>query len=179
MHTLQPNIPDHNSLQQLGLSHSLLLVSAAPGHFVWSHQWHQICTAERQPLVGGRQERGLQEWPGWTSFLWFVPSQSAFCTSAHFMYCNQNSWLTVKLTATVFISALIPTNIFSTWLIVSEIWLVDLGGQGTVLGKPVQACCCQQIFFAVHMFKLTQLMYICTYVALRKLGWVWVSCMQY
>ena len=62
-------IPDHNSRQQLGLSHSLLLVSVAPWHFVWSHQWHQICTAERQPLVGGRQGRGLQQWPGWTLFL--------------------------------------------------------------------------------------------------------------
>ena len=63
-HTLRPNVPDHNLQQQLGLSHSLL-VSAAPGHFAWSHQWHQICTAERQPLVGGRQGRWQQQWPGW------------------------------------------------------------------------------------------------------------------
>ena len=68
------NVPDHNSRQQLGLSHSLLLVSAAPGHFVWSHQWHQICTAERQPLVGGRQGRGQQQWPGWTLFSLYFSS---------------------------------------------------------------------------------------------------------
>ena len=61
-HTLQPSIPDHSSQQQLRLSHSVL-VSVAPGHFVWSHQWNQICTAERQPLVGGRQGRGQQQWP--------------------------------------------------------------------------------------------------------------------
>jgi len=109
-HIHNQNVPDHNSLQQLGLSCSLL-VSASPGHFVWSHQWHQICTVERQPLVGGRQGRGQQQWPGWTLFLRLLLLQSAFCTSVHFMHCNQSSWLTVKLTAVAFISALITAKI--------------------------------------------------------------------
>ena len=164
MHTLQPNIPDHNSQQQLGLSHSLLLVSAAPGHFVWSHQWHQICTAERQPLVGGRQGRGQQQWPAWTLFL----RSLEFCTLAicssyfklvHFVHCNQSSWLTDWLQLFLFLLLSLPTSLAITHMTDSVwIWLVGLGGQGTVLRKPVQACCCQQIIFAVHMFKLTQLM---------------------
>ena len=60
-----------------------VLVSAALGHFVWSHQWHQICTAERQPLVGGRQGREQQQWPEALSLIVFlftysVPTQSVF-----------------------------------------------------------------------------------------------------
>ena len=56
-YTCWTNILDHNPQQQLGLSRSVLLVSTAPGHFAWSHQWHQICTAER--VSGGRQARKM------------------------------------------------------------------------------------------------------------------------
>ena len=121
MHTLQPNIPDHNSLQQLGLSHSLLLVSAAPGHFVWSHQWHQICTAERQPLVGGRQGRWQQQWPGWTLFLRLLLLYTLTICSLYFMHCNQSSWQSDKLQLLLFLLLSLPTSLARTH-VTDSVW---------------------------------------------------------
>ena len=57
-------IPDHSWQQQLGMSHCSLhsgTVLAVPVHFAWPCQRHQICTAEKQPLVRDRQEQQQQE----------------------------------------------------------------------------------------------------------------------
>ena len=57
-------IPDHSWQQQLGKSCCSLhsgTVLAVPVNFAWPHQWLQICTAEKQPLVRGRQEWRQQE----------------------------------------------------------------------------------------------------------------------
>ena len=128
------NIPDHNSRQQLGLSHSLLLVSAAPGHFVWSHQWHQICTAERQPLVGGRQGRGLQQWPGWTLFLRSLEFRTLAICSSYLTSCTATDSQT---NYRCFYSFTYLWNLIA--LRHSEIWLVEVTHTHMVIfGKPFE-----------------------------------------
>ena len=125
-YTLQPNIPDHSSQQQLRLSHSVL-VSAAPGHFVWSHQWNQICTAERQPLVGSREGRGLQQWPEALSLRFlFTLCPHSLLVGILLMYCNHSSWLAVGQLCLLLFSPLLiiqnPCNLITVILDHDSIW---------------------------------------------------------
>ena len=154
-HIHNQNLPDHNSLQQLGLSCSLL-VSASPGHFVWSHQWHQICTPERQPLVGGRQGRGQQQWPGWTLFLQSL--LACTLTICYSSYCNQSSRLTVRRAVVTFISALIYAI---SWPWDLYIWTLIGGGHTHMLyyWKFLQTCYCDSDFWTKST-SLT-LIYLC------------------
>jgi len=109
-------ISDHSWQQQLGMSCRFLhfgTVLAVLVHFAWPHQWLQICTAEKQPLVRGRQE-------------WWQQKQSVKYEALSKL-CNFN------LTQSVFLFPTVPSLKFPTaWTVKYRCSWMLLSWQGQV-----------------------------------------------